>query len=253
MKYYTFQGVHNGKQLNDGFGAQFQRIIFTIFYSEKNNSEFVYTQINSMEHNYNNDPDFIKKVDEFINIKNNFKTYDLIENKSEVHVFNLDILGTVQKNIDYFINKETTKKYKDIFWSNKNRDYFSNNKFNVSIHIRRPNSHDNRIEGARTPDNYYLEIINEIRNKYKDKELQFHIYSQGNTNDFKCFESEDTVFHIDEDLFSTFQGLVAADVLVTSASSLSYSAAFLSDGEIYYLPFWHPPLENWIVCKNTLI
>jgi len=56
------------------------------------------------------------------------------------------------------------------------------------------------------------------------------------------------VFHLNENLFDTFTGLVAAEILVTSRSSFSYSAAILSDGEIYYQPFWHPPGEKWIVC-----
>ena len=98
-----------------------------------------------------------------------------------------------------------------------------------------------------------LQMIINIREKYKHKDLQFHIYSQGNIQDFDYFISNDTIFHINEDLTNTFIGLVVADILVTSASSLSYSAALISDGEIYYLPFWHPPLDNWIICKETII
>ena len=96
-----------------------------------------------------------------------------------------------------------------------------------------------------------MNIINDIRSKYNN--LKFHIYSQGILDSFKCFESDDTVLHINEDLFSTYTGLVAGNILVTSASSLSYSAALISDGIIYYLPFWHPPLNNWIVCENTVV
>lgn len=33
-----------------------------------------------------------------------------------------------------------------------------------------------------------------------------------------------------------------------SRSSFSYAAAILSDGVIYYQPFWHPPGDKWIVC-----
>ena len=41
-------------------------------------------------------------------------------------------------------------------------------------------------------------------------------------------------------------GLVSAEILVTSASSLSYTSALLSYGEIYYKQFWHPPSKEWI-------
>ena len=244
--YFTIQ------ERTDGFGAQFQTILFTLFYCEKNNSEFIYNQIKSMEHNYDNDSEFINKVDDLMNIKYNYKSLESIQNKSHVHVFGLNIIGIIQQNINFYINDLTTKKYKEIFWMNKNKNFFQNNKLNVSVHIRRPNIHDNRIEGTTTPDEYYIKIMNSIRKKYYNKNLQFHIYSQGNKDNFKRFENTDTVLHIDEDLFSTFTGLVAADILVTSASSFSYSAAFISSGEIYYLPFWHPPLKHWIVCNNSM-
>ena len=49
-------------------------------------------------------------------------------------------------------------------------------------------------------------------------------------------------------VIDTFIGLVAADILITSRSSFSYSAAIISDGEIYYQQFWHPPGDKWIIC-----
>ena len=77
----------------------------------------------------------------------------------------------------------------------------------------------------------------------------FHIYSQGNILNFKEFANHDVYFHLNENLFDTFIGMVSADILVTSASSLSYIAALISDNEIYYLPFWHNPRKNWAVQK----
>ena len=76
----------------------------------------------------------------------------------------------------------------------------------------------------------------------------FHIYSQGELECFNNYKNDDTILHINEDICNTFMGLVAADVLVTSRSSLSYTAALLSYGEIYYKHFWHPPSKEWINC-----
>jgi hypothetical protein len=250
MKYYTVQ------ERGDGFGGQFLTILFTLFYCEKTNSEFLYNQIKIMEHNYDNNPEFIDKVDSLMQIKNNFNSYESFSNKSDIHVFEpQNIIKIIQSDINYYINNDTTQKIKDFFWKNKNKNYFNNNKFNVSIHIRRPNSHDNRVEGTRTPNDYYLNIINDIRSKYVNNNLEFHIYSQGMLDSFKCFEKDDIILHINEDLFSTYTGLVAGDILVTSASAFSYSAALISDGIIYYLPcwHWHPPLNGWIVCENTIV
>ena len=94
-------------------------------------------------------------------------------------------------------------------------------------------------------------MIDLIRNKYSSKKPLFHIYSQGNIKAFKdIYKSNDIVFHIDEPIEQTFTSLVLADVLVTSISSLSYTAGILSDGVVYYMPFWHPPLPGWIAMKN---
>ena len=76
--------------------------------------------------------------------------------------------------------------------------------------------------------------------------MLFHIYSQGEDKNFEVFKANDTIFHINEDIYSTFISMVVADILVTSASSLSYIAALISDGEIYYKKFWHNPRKEWI-------
>jgi hypothetical protein len=39
--------------------------------------------------------------------------------------------------------------------------------------------------------------------------------------------------------------MVLADILVTGASSFSYTAGLLSEGIVYYIPFWHAPLPHW--------
>ena len=68
-------------------------------------------------------------------------------------------------------------------------------------------------------------------------------------NNFAILQKEDVIFHLDEDICKTFTELVAADILLTSPSSLSYVAALISDGEIYYKQFWHKPRSNWIICS----
>ena len=61
------------------------------------------------------------------------------------------------------------------------------------------------------------------------------------------FESQDVILYLNTDIESSFQGMVSANILVTSRSSFSYMAALLNDGEVWYQPFWHPPLKNWII------
>lgn len=232
----------------DGFGAQFQSIIFYILYAELNGLEFAYRPITDMEHNYDNDPNFIVQINEFINIIDNFSTISNVNMSDVVDIPSGLIYNTVENSIVmYTDNNPSLNKIKNCFWKTKDRNVFKNNRINVAVHIRRPNIHDNRIEGCDTNDTYYLAVINSIRTKYCNKNLIFHIYSQGEIANFECYKNEDTELHINESVTSTFLGLVGAEILVMSRSSFSYSAALLSDGEVYYLPFWHRPKQSWIV------
>jgi hypothetical protein len=230
---------------SDGFGAQFQNIIYDILFASANSYEYLYTPIKTMEHNYNNDDNFLQIIEDIMNIKNNYKLHDC--NKDECdHIIQREITYEfVERDIDKYTNSDAMKRLREVFWQNKNKIYFNNQKTNVAVHIRRPNPHDNRTDGADTPDEYYKIVMDLVKEHNKEKDLLFHIYSQGNPEDFKIFENENTVLHINENLKDTFTGLVASDILVTSRSSLSYVAALLNENQVYYLKFWHPPLLNW--------
>ena len=227
----------------DGFGAQYQNIIWDMCYAEKNNYEFEYTPFTRMSHNYNNDSDFFQKKDNFINLKNNF----LLSGREKEQLKPDVVYPVVNGNIKIVSESKILKKIKSLFWEGKEKKFKEG--FNVAVHVRRPNKNDNRLRGSDTPDKIYLRIIEIIREKYKNKNPKFHIYSQGSIEKFKNYENNDTLFHLDEELEDTFLSLVSADVLVTSASSFSYTAAMLSDNEVYYHKFWHTPFTNWIVFK----
>jgi hypothetical protein len=236
----------------DGFGAQFQTIIQGIVITETDGNNYIHTPMKNMAHNYDNDPLFLSKIEDLMNIKN----YYLKDSEKDSlkfinpHVF----IEKFESNIDYYIESPSMKKIKTIFKKNKINYFINNyeNKINVAVHIRRPNINDNRVSGTDTPNKYFINIMNKIREKYKNsnKPLLFHIYSQGNECDFECYVNNDVIFHINKDLFNTFTELVYADILVMSASSFSYSAALLSDNEIYYHMFWHKPYKNWITITD---
>jgi len=237
----------------DGFGAQYQRIIanFIVIVCKYGIDSLHYKPITYLEHNYDNSNEFIDNIENLINLKENVH---LMETNKKYKQINFGIIcKEFEENIDYYCQSDPMNFIKKCFWENKDRDVFKNNKINIAVHIRRGNIHDKGKAGARitTPNEYYLNIMNGIRNKYKehDKELQFHIYSQGEMNNFAILQKEDVIFHLDEDICKTFTELVAADILLTSPSSLSYVAALISDGEIYYKQFWHKPRSNWIICS----
>jgi hypothetical protein len=233
----------------DGFGAQFQTRICSILIYETPENQYVHTPIESMEHNYENDPSFISNANNFMNLMN----YNKIITDKDITIFSIThIVDTFDSNINqYLSNSETLKKIKCCFWENKNKNFFNNDKINVAVHIRCLNKVDTPGNEYRyTNLKYYFNIIDIIKEKYKDKELLFHIYSQNDINDYDEFDKTNIIFHLNENIFDTFIGLVTAEILITSKSSFSYTAAILSDGEIYYQPFWHKPSEKWIICNS---
>jgi hypothetical protein len=214
----------------------------------KHNLKYKYNPFITVAHNYNNDPCYIDKIEELLNLKKNIENDDSTSNV--IHFY--DMINEFEENIDDYCNSDGMQFIKDCFWKNKERDHFKNNKINVAVHIRRENEGDmgKGEDRVTTPNSYYLNVMNEIREKYvgSDKELLFHIYSQGNIENFKELENEDVEFHLDEYALTSFIGLVAADILVISPSSFSYAAAFVSDGIVYAKPFWHRLKKDWITC-----
>jgi hypothetical protein len=204
----------------DGFGAQYQRIIQTFIYCKIHNLNFLYQPFKKVEHNYDNDDNYINKLENLINLKDNIQN---IETHSNVEFldYNLNFRDYIENNIDKCCESEHMNFIKKCFWENKSTNFFNNNKINIAIHIRRDNIDDRGCGGLRTStqNSYYLDIINTIREKNSDKELLFHIYSQGNLSSFEEFNDKDIIFYLNHDIIETFIGMVSANILVISPSS----------------------------------
>jgi hypothetical protein len=241
---------YTNTSFNDGFGSQYQKILQTYIFCKIHNLNFVYTPFGFVEHNYNHDKDYNNKLENLINLKDNIMNNNI--KNVRVLDFNSIVRPYFENNIDKCCESEHMQFIKDCFWKNKNKNFFNNDKINVAIHIRRENLHDKgrAEERVTTPNNYYLKIMDTIREKYKDndKKILFHIYSQGNIMNFLDLNNTNVKFYINHDVIETFLGMVSANILVISPSSFSYVAALISDGEIYYKKFWHNPRKNWIVC-----
>ena len=238
----------------DGFGENFKFIIYTILYAEYINKEFFYTPLNNnLEHNYNNDIEFVDKKEIMINIK---KHYPLI--KPDINYEKPDrllLLKFFENNTEFCLKSKSLNKLKNIF-KESNINTFDKNYFNIAIHIRRANKYDieklnnsrkhyDIIPGTDVPNDLYKDIINQLK-QYKNHKI--HIYSQGNKLDFNF--GDDIILHLNEDLENTFVDLVFADVLVIAPSSLSYSAGLISDNIIYYINSCDKPFSTWIEITN---
>jgi len=234
---------------SDGFGAQFQTLIYSIIFCEHNNQNFLYKGINKIEHNYENDPNYVNEIDELMNIKNNYATMQIVKTNDVLRELKFNwLINRVDSKFDYYLSTPAFQKYKSIFWQNKTKHNYNNNKFNVAVHIRRYcMTVDIDCKRQTIPLLYFVNIMNVIRRKYAN--AQFHIYSVGDIEYFNPILRDDVQLHINENISTTFIQMVSADALITSRSSLSHVAAMLSDGEIYYIPFWHPPRKHWIIAQ----
>ena len=254
----------------DGFGSQYQRFIWTCIYAEEyENAVFVYKSPISIAHNYTADPCFIQSMEELMNMKPHYVNYGEIQNNNDTEVIIpelYDVINYVEKNIDSCVKSRSMSRIKEYYWQNKNRNDERMRLFRIkntsavythhlALHMRRPNCDDTRPNGGEEYTNeYYIQSLLKIRGTYlkydANHSIQIHVYSQGNPVNFKniCEHpiiGKDVMLHLDDNTQDTFIGMTIADILVTSASSYSYIAAFLCDGDIYYTDFWHKPCSWW--------
>ena len=241
----------------DGFGAQFQDLIWTHLWADITGKSFVYTDIENIDlitkQGSTKDTENENTLQEVVDYMG-FNRYCVNRNSIEGHVGmrGPDVFPYVERNMEHVFTSTQFLKYKEFFYKDKvNR--FNNDYINVAVHIRKLGNFERENGRFRAgthdlADSYYLDKMNMIRDKYKDKgkKLLFHIYSQGVPDIFKNLIADDTILHLNEKVLDTFTDLVFADVLVTCKSSFSYTAAFLSNGEVYYLSFWHPPRNHWL-------
>ena len=80
--------------------------------------------------------------------------------------------------------------------------------------------------------------------------MQNFIFSRGDKDDFKLFNKGNITLHLNESLEESFIQLVYADILITAPSSLSYTAALLSNNTIYYVDCLNPKLPHWNIIQN---
>lgn len=247
----------------DGFGAQYQNIISDIMYALEHNGEYIHTHPN-FEEIYE---DEALELTNAMNVKSGYRSiHDLSpEDRKCVNIIGRgSSYPNFERKMEIYLKSPEMDKIRELFTTN-NKNPFDQDKTHVAVHIRRCSTHKNidltshhggidiknaPVDSLHTlstrflPDSYYLSIINEIR--INNKNVLFHIYSEGKEEDFSNFVSEDTVLHINKTVIDTFTALVHADILVTSPSSFSYCAAFLSKGTVYAKIFWHKNASFWI-------
>ena len=99
-------------------------------------------------------------------------------------------------------------------------------------------------------DHEYIGLINKLRKLYPNSDI--HIFSQPNIyKKYKLVTKLDNIYlHLDTDAMDTFHHLCCADILVIAKSSFSYLAGIYNKNKVIYIPFHHPPLEEWESIRN---
>lgn len=256
----------NNNQRTDGFGAQFQEIIYAILCAElRRGGTFLYSRPN-LEVVYGDEASMLES---YMNMRTGFavKEDGVVPEVPEVLRFH-ETREFVERNLDECLASATMSKVRAAFMSGK-ASPFPAGFTHVAVHIRRPSKNPNidvpehhggaAVKGMRvdqlpsdrfTSNGFYLSVIHRIRSTVpcgaSSGPLRFHIFSEGDAEDFSDFVAPDTELHLNTHTTDAFTALVCADVLVTCRSSFSYMAALLSEKQhIYYQPFWHPPATHW--------
>lgn len=117
-------------------------------------------------------------------------------------------------------------------------EYFDKSKINVALHIRRG---DDVKEGAlaawrATELTYFEKIIKNINNSLVGPEIDFHIYSRGNIDEFDSLLKNNSNIYVHlnpfppnyQKLFVSFHHMMIADIFVTSVSAFSYFIGYMN-------------------------
>lgn len=247
----------------DGLGGQYQRIISIIALAKKYEVEYLHNPIKEMEHLPN--MSYLQSIEDYFQINNNFKkitdfTYDHIlnmEHASEEHILNYKSIADRDK-INILIKIGFPSKILDANPSiyelamPKLREikqklilpYYSSEKTNIAIHIRRGDIHHIEKQIRYTPIEYFEKIIQSLTALIPNTNICiFTEITDENRDEFTRFENVQIV--ADEDILLTFEHLVRADILVMCKSSFSYIAGLYNENTVIYTNFWHSPMPTW--------
>jgi len=256
----------------DGMGAQAQAVFSGMLFASALKKKYVHTPLKKVAHNYENDKLFERKVEDFFSfnlhediinkaILNKCKTINLnsskeiIEYIALIHFFQ-PLRHVIFQDLHFHFFADRNPQLYRQFQTKLREKFYATLKIyplhktpdtiTIAVHIRR---------GDVTPNNAYLflnnsehieklnnliAILNPLKIPYN-----INIYSEGAEEDFSDLRKFGSL-HVNEDAFESFYNMVEADILLTTRSSFSYTAALLSKGIILYEPFWHMKLHNWL-------
>jgi hypothetical protein len=258
----------------DGAGAQALAMLSVQLFAQACGFQYIHTPFTLIEHNHFNDPNWENEWESFFNLGLGEISFHQID-WTQFEVVRLsDIAGipcsphqktiyTIHHAHDYanlFPNayQKITNAISARYVANSKQRYsiYKYDKLNIALHIRRGDigksgNASNRYTSNTSVIQMVQNLIENLRiNGVTENTIVFHVFSQGDANDFSDileeFRNLEMYFHLDSSPFESFNGLVESDILVMSKSTFSYLAALLCGGVKIYDNFYHPPLKNWV-------
>ena len=214
----------------DGFGAQYHALLSGIAYASSKGLIYAHSPLTQVAHGGN-----VSQLNAFIGIKTTPMAEEL--DTLTIEPFS-DEVHFSEKPSQYY-TPEVVKRIRDFYFSTEKPTIEKND---IAVHVRRGDVA--ATDGKRyTSNDNYKAILSMLQKEYPTYSITIH--SQGSLADFSDLLGENISCKLNEDVRETFHSFVTAKVLVMAKSSLSYSAAILNEGTIYYQEFWHKPLDGW--------
>jgi hypothetical protein len=233
--FYTITGK------TDGFGAQYLAIMSGIAYCNHHNLIYVHTPFSNMEHDVD-----VDSLNTFIGINNDhLKLKNLMpSDKDQVTREQYSGLVHFSPRPSIYYTEDVLRTFRNFYYSTEKPLV---DELDIAVHIRRGDVTEGNI---RYTDNaFYVKLFQDLKQKYPDYSIT--VFSEGKYDDFKELGLDERRYKLNTDVRESYHSLVRAKVLVMSKSAFSYTCGLLNENTVYYVDFWHKPLDHWIN-TNTL-
>ena len=248
----------------DGLGGQYQRIIGILALSKKYGCKYVHTPIQYMEHIPEPKQEYLNKIEEYFQISQHYKNskdliYDKvisvqspnIENAILLYKSSTENILLVLGNPSAILDRDTSiynyiiPELRQIKQKIDLPHYDLHNK-NIAIHIRRGDVNQTRYPDRYTKIEYFKKIAEQLSHRHQTANICiFTELTDENKNEFEIFNDMNVKIIANEDVLTTLDYLICADILVTCKSSFSYIAGLYNANTVLYTEFWHKPMEHW--------
>lgn len=129
----------------------------------------------------------------------------------------------------------------------------SHSSSSCAVHVRRGDVSETMKQAGDyfrwLPAVYYLRMIDEYCDGSSSVIICAERLGEEDRNTFASFGYD---IRDNQSVLESLKDLSAAQTLIMSASSFSYTAALFAKGNVVYVPFWHKPLPSWIIPTRSL-